>query len=125
MQRLPNPRLEGSKKSQSSCPYPSAGLAEESSFQLFLRLEGLGTSRFLFAPSHGPRTRKSQGTEERGSLDLFWPQNLSHGAPSIRSRLRLCSGDCWEHAPLGLSGDEGRVPSSTPLFLLRLLHILT
>lgn len=53
MQRLPNPRLEGSKKSQSSCPYPSAGLAEESSFQLFLRLEGLGTSRFLLLPLMG------------------------------------------------------------------------
>ena len=50
MKRLPNPHLEGAKKSQSLCLYPKAGLAEESSFQLFLRLEGLGTSRSLFAP---------------------------------------------------------------------------
>lgn len=38
---------KGQRKARVQCLYPEAGLAKKFNFLLFLRLEGLGASRFL------------------------------------------------------------------------------
>lgn len=103
VKRPPNSHLEGAKKSQSSVLYPHDELTEDSSFLLFLRLEGLGASSPFLLPSHGPRMGMSQGSNEKPLDPFLIPQIKPMEQPALDAPPTcVLQRLCWERTPLSL-----------------------
>lgn len=129
VKRPPNPQLgRGKEKAEISVCTPT----QDGTIEVSRRFSGwkawAPAGPFLY-PSHGLRMTVSQGSNARGPLDPFLvPKIKPHRAPYIIHSPphpgETVLGACITEPEMGMRAERG-APFSTPLSLLRLLHIWT